>query len=262
MARIVSIKFENPPISEVVIGIYFDREIPPLRSEHVGLFWGQVRQDFPNIQQQTPVAAPALQPFQQIFISSDSWMPRFWLEASDDSTLMQIQKNAFLFNWRKKETDYPHFDALKAAFDKNKKRFFKFLSDELSEAEPKAQLAELNYVNVIDSCEYWKGPQDTANVIPRFRLPIPEGSEMEPSDFHQATSQQLAADLTLNTTVRSGRSTLAPANPVLIIEYRATGLLPDTEVLDSWFGRAHDAIGHCFTEMTSQNIQKTHWKRR
>src|SRR5580704_19342195 len=108
-ARIMSIKFKNPPISELVIGVYFDREIPSLRSEHVGLFWGQVREDFPNIQQQPLVNAPVRQPFpQQIFISSESWMPRFWLEASDGSTLMQIQKNAFLFNWRKKETDYPH----------------------------------------------------------------------------------------------------------------------------------------------------------
>jgi hypothetical protein len=152
-ARMMSLKFKNPPISELVIGVYFDREIPSLRSEHVGLFWGQVRQDFPNIQQQPIVAAPPLQPFQQIFLSSEFWMPRFWLEASDGSTLMQIQKNAFLFNWRKRETEYPHFDAVKAAFDKNKKRFFKFLSDELSETEPQAQLAELNYINAIESCE-------------------------------------------------------------------------------------------------------------
>ena len=257
----MSIKFKNPPISELVIGVYFDREIPSLRSEHVGLFWGQVREDFPNIQQQPLVNAPVRQPFpQQIFISSESWMPRFWLEASDGSTLMQIQKNAFLFNWRKKETDYPHFDAVKAAFNKNKKRFFKFLSDELSEAEPKPQLAELNYVNIIEGCEYWKGPEDTVKVIPRFRLPV--GSETESPDFDQRTSQRLAADLTLNTTVRSARLAQAPAKPVLIIEYRAIGLLLDTDALDSWFDRAHDAIGHCFTEMTSQDIQKTHWQPR
>jgi uncharacterized protein (TIGR04255 family) len=257
----MSIKFKNPPISELVIGVYFDREIPSLRSEHVGLFWGKVQQDFPNIQQQLPVNAPVLPP-QQIFISSESWMPRFWLEASDGSTLMQIQKNAFLFNWRKKETDYPHFDAVKAAFDKNKKRFFKFLSDELSEAEPKPQLAELNYVNVIECCEYWKGLEDTVKVIPRFRLPVPDGAETKLRDFHQITSQQSAADLTLNTTVRSARSKPAPEKPVLIIEYRAIGLLPDTDALDNWFNRAHDTIGNCFTKMTSRDIQKTHWQRR
>jgi uncharacterized protein (TIGR04255 family) len=259
----MSIKFKNPPISELVIGVYFEREIPSVRSEHIGLFWGQVRQDFPNIQQQPPVIAPALQPFpQQIFISSDLWMPRFWLVASDGSTLMQIQRNAFLFNWRKKEADYPHFDAVKASFDKNKKRFFKFLSDELNEAEPKPQLADLNYINVIESCEYWKGPEDTAKVIPRFRLTVLDGSKTESLDFHQTTSQRLAPDLTLNMTVRSARLPQAPAKPVLIIEYRAIGLLSETDALDNWFGRAHDTIGHCFTEMTSQDIQKTHWQRR
>ena len=255
----MSIKFKNPPISELVIGIYFDREIASLRSEHVGLFWGQVQQDFPNIEQQLPVNAPVLPPQR---IVSESWMPRFWLKSSDDLTLMQIQKNAFLFNWRKKETDYPHFDAVKAAFDKNKKRFFKFLSDELSEVEPKAQLAELNYINAIESCEYWKGPEDTVKVIPRFRLPVPEGSETESPDFHQITSQRLAADLTLGTTVRSARVAQAPAKPVLIIEYRATGLLADLDALDSWYGCAHDAIGDCFTKMTSEDIQKTYWQRR
>ena len=29
---------ENPPINELIIGLYFDRAIPPFRSEHVGLF--------------------------------------------------------------------------------------------------------------------------------------------------------------------------------------------------------------------------------
>jgi uncharacterized protein (TIGR04255 family) len=259
----MSVKFKSPPINELVIGVYFEREIPLLRSEHVGLFWGEVRQDFPNIQRQLPVGAPVPQLFpQQISISSELWMPRFWLESSDGSTLMQIQKNAFLFNWRKKENDYPHFDAVKAAFDKNKKRFFKFLSDELGEPEPKAKLAEINYINAIESSEYWKGPEDTVKVIPRFRVPVAEGSETESPDFHQITSQRLATDLTLNTTVRTGRMVQDQTKPVLIIEYRATGLLPDPDALDSWYGRAHDVIGHCFTKMTSEDIQKTYWQRR
>jgi hypothetical protein len=42
-------------------------------------------------------------------------MPRFWLEAEDGTILMQIQKNAFLFNWRKREAQYPHYENVKAA---------------------------------------------------------------------------------------------------------------------------------------------------
>jgi hypothetical protein len=39
----MSVKFKNPPINELVIGVYFDGEVPSLRSEHIGLFWGEVK---------------------------------------------------------------------------------------------------------------------------------------------------------------------------------------------------------------------------
>jgi uncharacterized protein (TIGR04255 family) len=242
-----------------VIGVYFEPEISALASEHVGLFWGQVRKEFPAIQHQPPVLPPlgAI----PLPISFDFYpMPRFWLEASGGSTLMQIQKNAFLFNWRKKGTEYPQFDVVKAVFDKNKILFFKFLADELTEAMPKVRLAELTYINLIERCDYWQGPQDTAKVIPRFRLPVPERPQVDSTDFQQITSQRLEPDLTLSTAVRSARSSQDLSKPVLMIEYRATGLLQDADALDSWFARAHDAIGHCFTEMTSPDIQKTYWQ--
>jgi uncharacterized protein (TIGR04255 family) len=196
----------------------------------------------------------------QVFSLDFYPMPRFWLESVDGSTLIQIQKNAFLFNWRKRDADYPHFDTVKAAFDKNKKGFFKFLADELSEAAPKPQLAELTYINIIEPCGYWSGPQDTAKVIPGFSLAIADSSGLEAPDFHQMTNQRLAADLTLSTTVRSARSVHDPIKPVLVIEYRATGLLPDPDALDKWFERAHDAIGDCFTAMTNVDIQTTYWQ--
>ena len=89
------------------------------------------------------------------------------------------------------KSEYPHFEQVKVAFDENKRRFFKFLSDELHEAEPKAQLAELNYINLIEACEYWDGLHDTPKVIPRFSLPIPEPLERGGPDFHQVTRTYL-----------------------------------------------------------------------
>jgi len=121
-------------------------------------------------------------------------------------------------------------------------------------------MAELNYVNVIEPCDYWKGPNDTSDVIPRFRLPVPETEEMDPADFQQVTSQRLATDLSLLTTVRTGRSPTDLTKPVLIIEYRAIGLVTDANDIDSWFLSAHEAIGLCFKNMTSADIQKNHWQ--
>ncbi len=35
----MSLKYKNPPINELVIGIYFERDVTSLRSEYVGVFW-------------------------------------------------------------------------------------------------------------------------------------------------------------------------------------------------------------------------------
>jgi hypothetical protein len=32
-------------------------------------------------------------------------LPRFWFVAKDEATLLQVQKNAFLFNWRKNDME-------------------------------------------------------------------------------------------------------------------------------------------------------------
>jgi len=148
-------------------------------------------------------------------------MPRFWLEGPDGSTVMQLQKNAFLFNWRKKDSDYPHYEAVKAAFDQNFARFNRFLEQEI-QARPTLQIAELSYINVIESCEYWSGPQDTPNVFPNFQV-VSAGTPQP--DFNQVASQQFAPDLSLTTSIRNGRGVHSGGKPVLIFEFRALGLL-------------------------------------
>src|SRR5207245_1997641 len=127
-------------------------------------------------------------------------------------------------NWRKRDSDYPHYEAAKAVFDENFARFSRFLQREV-QAEATLQIAELTYINVIDSCEYWRGPQDTANVFPNFRMAIPVESEAQrPPDFNQVSTQQFAPDMSMTTSIRNGRSTLGSRNPVLVFEFRALGL--------------------------------------
>jgi uncharacterized protein (TIGR04255 family) len=254
-------KFKNPPINELVIGLYFDRHLLPFRSEHVGLFWSSLREEFPVIRQQPIVSPPAWGSSGALTIElADEIypMPRFWLEAPDGSTLMQLQKNAFLFNWRKKDAAYPHYETVKAAFDRNFARFSRFLDKEL-QARPTLQIAELTYINVIESCEYWGGPSDTANVFPNFRV-VSSGAP-EP-DFNQVASQQIALDLSLTTSIRNGREVQSGGKPVLVFEFRALGLLgaADKSEADAWFERAHEAIGNCFTAITNPDIQQRYWQ--
>src|SRR5262245_4204452 len=132
MTSPVTIKFRHPPINELVIGIYFAQDLPGLRAEHVGLFWASVRKNFPNIRQQPEVTKPSPvvdAKLVNIVTMTDELfpMPRYWLQGKDGDELIQIQKGAFLFNWRRGTVAYPHFDQVKAAFDKQYAAYLRFL---------------------------------------------------------------------------------------------------------------------------------------
>lgn len=258
------IKYRNPPINELIIGAYFDQPIAPLHSEHVGLFWAQVRKGFPKIRQQPelslPIAAPGFT--FQIGIDEPYPMPRFWLMSEDEITLIQIQKNAFIFNWRKRNADYPHFENVKASFDKYFEIYRSFLQKELGIETLNFQIAELTYNNVIESGEYWRDAGDTKRIIPSFSIPdLGLPIEAKP-DFNYLTAYKIAPDLTLKVSVRTGRRATEAAKPVLILEFRALGALgaANKADADAWYERAHEVIGRCFTGMTNPDIQQDHWQ--
>lgn len=260
----MTVKYGNPPINELVLGLYFDQPTP-MRAEYAGVFWASVRDEFPSIQQQ-PIIAPPAPSGGQIYSFEFSGpfempMPRFWLEAADGNTLMQLQNNAFLFNWRKRDTTYPHYDSVKAGFDKNYATYLRFLRKEFN-VTPSIQIAELTYINIVESCEYWTSAKDTGRVFPSFQFASPPKGINDP-DFHQTMSERFAPDLTITSTIRNG-AVPKPTGQVaaLVFEYRAIGLLgsADKTEADAWFNRAHEAIGVYFNTMTSPEIQKQYWQ--
>jgi len=252
----MTIKFEKPPINEVVISTYFNPPIHGLRNEHIGLFWHSVREDFPQVLQQNPVGGMDISIGQDIFP-----MPRYWLIAADDINLVQIQKNAFMFNWRRREDDYPHYDNLKSGFDRYFSVFKDFVLSETDTKDLKVDGCELTYINTIESCDYWSSPRDTGNVIPSFSIPdIGVTPKVEPG-YNCTFVYVLADDLQLRVSVRNAQSVQDPKNPVLVLEIRALGRIGSANkfVADSWFERGHQAIIDCFVRMTNSKIQKKYW---
>lgn len=176
--------------------------------------------------------------------------------------LLQIQRNAVLFNWRKREGRYPHFESVKKTFDRSFALFTSFLEKELSLPPPEIQVAELNYINVIEGVEYWRDPRDTKHVVPGFQLPVGEATEVGPTDFNITTIQRFSSDLTVWTTMRSGRNAQT-TRPALVIEFRGIGSLGSAAKVeaDDWFDRAHEVIGGCFVRATNPDIQNRYWER-
>jgi uncharacterized protein (TIGR04255 family) len=257
----MSTKYKNPPINELVIGVYFDRDVASLRSEYVGVFWDRLRDNFPIISE-VPLLTRPINLFVDLPLVEFSNMPRYWLESADGTTLIQIQRNAFLMNWRRRNTEYPHYDSVKALFDMMFLKFVAFLNEELHEPPPRIQLTELNYTNVIEPSEFWSSWPDTAKVLPRFSLAVPTNDDSSLTDFLQVTVEKFAPDLALQTTVRSGREVKDLTKPLLIFELRAVGLITEAEDTNPWFRRAHELTGRRFTEMTNPGIQATYWQPR
>ena len=74
----MSAKYKNPPINELVIGVYFDRDVASLRSEYIGVFWDRLRDNFPVISEM-PLLTRPINLFVDLPLIEFSNMPRFWL---------------------------------------------------------------------------------------------------------------------------------------------------------------------------------------
>ncbi len=252
------IAFKNPPINEVVVSSYFNPPLANFRSEHVGLFWEKIKDAFPTVKQQFPVN------MNQDSIPDEFFsMPRYWFIAGDEIRLIQIQKNAFMFNWRRRKgNEYPrYYENIKPAFDKYYGLFSEFIRTEVGIAEPTIDLCELIYINTIEHCDFWAGPRDTTNVIPSFSILDSGINTSEPPSFNCNYLYKVSNDLQLNISIRSGVKTQQQNAPVLAFEIKASGRIEGVAktVSDEWFQRAHDSIIKCFAHMTSTNIQEKHW---
>lgn len=257
----MKVRFHNPPINELVIATYFNPPLFTLRSEHIGLFWSRIRNEFPVVEQQAPVGGA--ETFERI--SGEFFpMPRFWFVAEDNVNLIQLQKNAFMLNWRRRDAQYPHFaENLKPAFDKYFRVFEDFAREDAGAQDIKIDLCELTYINTIEACEYWQGPQDTAKVIPSFVMPEMGVESSAAPAFNCTYVYVPSKDLQLRVSIRNAEVTAKPGTPVLVLEIKANGRLGQVgkSTVDEWFERAHDAIIASFVGMTSEDIQHKYWKR-
>jgi uncharacterized protein (TIGR04255 family) len=255
-------KFKFPPINELVIGVFFNTPLLNLRAEHIGLFWHSVRDAYPNVSQTGPIVAQG-DTIQAALASAPQELyplPRFWLSSADETMLVQMQRNAFLLNWRKRDQVYPHYDTVKREFDRVYGIFAEFMRETVRQ-EFAIEVAEVTYINLVHASDNWKGIGAVADVIPSFRTVDigVEGATL--ADTMQSTVWRLAKDMTLSAKVQTGTTT-ADKRPALIFELSAKGRLgaATKAEADEWFHRAHNLTGKAFQGLTSPDIQARVWQ--
>jgi uncharacterized protein (TIGR04255 family) len=142
--------YETPPVVEVVCGVTFD-PVPGFTVPLVGKLWRDHLPDF-KVEGEQPPLAPQFEVLERggVTFSFDPNlpMPRVWFVNDRSNQLIQIQRDRFLCNWRKTETDheYPRF-AKVSGFFKQQIAVFESFIRENCDRELVPRQYELTYLN-------------------------------------------------------------------------------------------------------------------
>jgi len=262
------IKFVNPPINELVVSL-FHLPIQELKAQHIGLFWNLIRQKFPICQQQPAVFVGAADA--QLFMEMQGEifpLPRFWFSSDAHPILIQVQRNAFMLNWRRTPGtdagDYPHYETVVQDFWREFEVYAEFVKDAVGGNLDVIQRCELSYINLISPNEIFGAPSDVQAVLPFLSgLNDITSDTRQLSGLNATISQRINSNLFIDLTIRLGRRS-DNEELVLGLDLKAHGAPSDLSLDDArnWYEAAHDATYKLFLDVTSKRIQQELWKRR
>ncbi len=255
--------YKTPPVSEVAIGVFFN-SLPALKIiPHIGALWQKFRKDYPRAEHAIPIE---LKGNIEIDDVTGLPLPRVWFIDDTESKLIQVQSNFFCFNWRRHQNEnavYPHYDAIAKEFRSNLAIFQQFLS-EMGFGNLEPTELELTYINHIPQGSGWETIDEVSKVVtdlcwnaaaPRF---LPKPSNLA---WHAAFSLPDRAGrlrIKLNEAKRK-----VDAHPLIVLELSAKGIGEDNSIesIWDWYSIAHEWIVRGFTDLTTEEMQFSHWGR-
>jgi len=254
-------EFANPPISEVALSVEFTA-IDEWRPAHAGLYWAQIKSEYPLTEAQPPLASqierfgerlpqvPAV-----IFDMADPNAIRSWFLSDDRTKLIQVQRDRFVVNWRKMTGTevYPRYEReMRPRFEREWRRFEKFLQEE-SLGSLRARQCEITYVNDIPRGEGWNTPAESLSLFSPWWGDVSVGFLKTPELVNVAGSFRMPGE--------AGRLHFATQNVIRnrdqleAVQLRLTARgLPDSQDLDgvlAWMDLGREWIVRGFADITS-----------
>lgn len=254
-------KYDEPPVNEVVCHVAFS-ELKKLTAPHLGEYWRLIKKDYPVVEEQNPIISP---------IESDEpspWpsLPRTWFVNPDNHALIQIQKDRFIHNWRKKddEDNYPSFENVFKEFTQRLWQFENFL-DENKLGEIKPVQFELTYVNHIPKDDrIWGSLDDLSNLFIAF-----SGS----TSSKKFLSKMKGMSYVTNYSLPDGEGIFATKldsaihndtqKEILRLTMLTKGITKEKSLssLSRWFNMAHEWIVLGFEDITTMSAQTEVWRK-
>ncbi len=254
-----TIKYEFPPIDEIVCGIRFD-SIKKLQSGHIGLLWQKLRPDFAKIEDR--ILVPPL-PSEDFENPERFPLPRVWFIHKNRNDLVQLQRNRFLFNWRRiqPEDEYPGYVKVIDNFEKYLSCLQEFLAEEDLDVLV-ARGYELTYIDLIPKGQGWENLGDLGKVFPNLvSLTSQSILSTDIRIINWQTILGLPADLgELRVSLRNAKRD-SDSQLLLHIEFSAYCSKPYHPMRD-WFDAVHNAVIELFSNAVSDEIQEKYWGRK
>lgn len=258
---IVLPSYRKPPVMEVVCGLRFE-PLEGFKIPHVGLFWEKVRKEFPNCQHALPLGLGGPSSTDP---ATGLPVPRVWLINRADDRLIQMQRDVFIYNWRKRKENqpYPRYRRILKSFKRNLDRFTTFLDDHGINL-PTPTECELTYINHIVQGQGWQTAADAGKIFRDFNWRSGR-SRFLPNPIETAwrTTFALPEDKGRLNVKLEQRTRAIDNMPVLVLELSARGIGSDKSLhaLWSWFPIAHEWIVRGFADFASSQIQHEVWER-
>jgi uncharacterized protein (TIGR04255 family) len=264
-------KFRKPPVIEVALSVQFE-PLTKLKVAHLGLLQQEFK-NFPSSETYLPLAPveerfdiPKGRATPRIEVTQLPPFPRSWFINEDGSSLIQIQQDRFVHNWRKvsKDDEYPNYDTISKRFVDLFEKFEHFLNGEKLGSILPVQ-CEVTYVNHILPNALWKHHGEAHAIFTVFRSTYSDDFLKQPEDVRIALRY-----LYKNTEgVPIGRLHMnadpgyAPdESPVIVLVNTARGpaIPPNREGVMAFLDRGHEWIVRGFASVTTTEMHEQ-WER-
>lgn len=269
-APVKPVKFDEPPIAEVALGVQF-APLSGMRIAHLGALWTRFSDKFPTVEDHPPLPHviekfEPVSPSVGVEFELGMPVPRCWFIDPSGSELIQVQQDRFLHNWRRKEKGdpYPTYTKLIEHFRSELDKFSVFVNDNHL-GELVFDQCEVTCVDHVEPGEVWGKHRDLDRVITAWSWKTSEPLTLEPENVRFDVRFVIPGDsgpigrLHLNVT---------PAHrnvdkvPILALQWTARGspLGPGVDGVFQFMGRAHHALVDAFVSLTTKEMHAV-WKR-
>jgi len=145
----------NAPIVELALSILFE-PIVSLNDVHLGPFWWENKASFPTVEPVQPIRSNTDSfAFGTPFSSQNLTIElmgepetRLMMSSADGDWLCQLQKDRMVINWRKINSEYPRYNAVKSKLESMWSSWCNFVL-KIAESAPVVTKWELIYVNKV-----------------------------------------------------------------------------------------------------------------